>query len=214
MKEHSIKIETTAHYYSLGELNKDTKKIWIVCHGYGQLAKFFIQKFKSLQKEGIYIVAPEGFNKFYLKGFSGRVGASWMTKEKRNDEIIDHCMFLDQIIDELISEAHENCKLNVLGFSQGTATISRWSLKTKHHIDSLTLWGGKIANDFDFDAYNLKHPETKNFVVFGTEDVFYTSDAVREYKPELNKLNAEWLSYKGGHTIETESLNKINATIV
>lgn len=213
MKEHSIKIETTGHYYSLGELNKDTKEIWIVCHGYGQLAKFFIQKFKSLQKDGVYIVAPEGFNKFYLKGFSGRVGASWMTKEKRDDEIVDHCKFLEQITDELIGEAHEECKLNILGFSQGTATTSRWSLKTKHHFKSLTLWGGKIANDFDFEAYNLKHPETKNFVVFGTEDDFYTSDIVSEYKPELAKLNAEWLSYKGGHTIESETLNKIKATI-
>jgi len=213
MKEHSIKIETTAHYYSLGELNKDTKEIWIVCHGYGQLAKFFIQKFKALQKEGVYIVAPEGFNKFYLKGFSGRVGASWMTKEKREYEIVDHCKFLEQITDEFINQAHKNCKLNILGFSQGTATTSRWSLKTKHHFNSLTLWGGKIVNDFDFEIYNLKHSHTKNFVVFGTEDDFYTSDVVSEYKPELEKLNAKWLSYNGGHTIETETLNKIKATV-
>ena len=78
--EHSIKVENTAHYVSLGELNRETKEIWIVCHGYGQLAKFFIRKFKILQKESVYIVAPQGFHKFYLKGFSGRVGASWMTK--------------------------------------------------------------------------------------------------------------------------------------
>jgi len=213
MNEHSIKIKTTAHYYSLGELNKDTKEIWLVCHGYGQLAKFFLQKFKSLQEDGVYIIAPEGFNKFYLKGFSGRVGASWMTKEKRDDEIIDHCKFLEQITAEFINQAHENCKLNVLGFSQGTATISRWSLKTNHQFNSLTFWGGKIANDFDFVCYNLKHPKTKNFVVFGTEDDFYTSDIVNEYKPELYKLNAKWLRYNGGHTIETETLNKIKNSI-
>ena len=209
MEEHSLKVETTAHYYSLGELNENTKEIWLVCHGYGQLAKFFIQKFKCLQKDGVYIVAPEGFNKFYLKGFSGRVGASWMTKEKREDEIVDHCKFLEQITDTLLSNAATNCKLNILGFSQGTATVSRWSFKTKHPFKSLVFWGGKIANDFNFEAFKSKHPQTKNFVVFGTEDEFYTTDAVNKYKPELAKLNAEWLSYNGGHTIETGTLNKI-----
>ena len=73
MKEHSIKIEKTAHYYSIGELNKQTNELWIVCHGYGQLASFFIDKFKELNKDNRYIVAPEGLNKFYLHGFDGRV---------------------------------------------------------------------------------------------------------------------------------------------
>ena len=44
VNEHYIKVENTAHYVSLGELNRGTKEIWIVCHGYGQLAKFFIRK--------------------------------------------------------------------------------------------------------------------------------------------------------------------------
>ena len=87
MTEHKIKVETTAHYYSIGELNNNTSDIWIVCHGYGQLASFFIRKFQDLDAPNRFIIAPEGFNKFYLNGYSGRVGASWMTKENREDEI-------------------------------------------------------------------------------------------------------------------------------
>jgi len=173
VNEHSIKVENTAHYVSLGELNKGTKEIWIVCHGYGQLAKFFIRKFKILQKEGVHIVAPQGFHKFYLKGFSGRVGASWMTKENRGDEITDHCNFLEQLTGNLINSASKNCKINVLGFSQGAATISRWSLKTKHSLNTFVLWAGKIASDFDFDKYKSKHPNTNNYIVFGIKDQFY-----------------------------------------
>lgn len=209
MEEHSLKIETTAHYYSLGELNENTKEIWLVCHGYGQLAKFFLQKFKALQKRGVYIIAPEGFNKFYLKGFSGRVGASWMTKEKRVDEIIDHCNFLEQVTDQILSIASKECKLNILGFSQGTATISRWSLKTKHQFNSLTLWAGKLANDFNCDAYNLKHSNTQNFMVFGNEDEFYPKNFTELYKVDLTTFNAKWLSYKGGHQIDPTTLVKI-----
>lgn len=209
MREHSIKIETTAHYYTLGELNEKTHEIWVLCHGYGQLAKFFIQKFKSIEKEGVYIIAPEGFNKFYLKGFSGRVGASWMTKENRGDEIVDHCSFLELVTDKLLKEAATDCKINVLGFSQGTATVSRWSLVTKHPFNSLILWAGKIANDFNFEAYNFKHPKTQNYIVFGNDDEFYTAESVLEYKKELKNFDAEWIQYTGGHTIEQDTLERI-----
>ena len=206
MKEHSIKIEKTAHYYSIGELNKQTNELWIVCHGYGQLASFFIDKFQCLKKTNRYIVAPEGFNKFYLKGYSGRVGASWMTKEKRLDEINDYCIFLEQLTNHLKNQAHPKCKIRILGFSQGTATVSRWLLRTKHSIETLILWGGKIANDFNFERYKQQHPNIQNFVVFGSEDEFYTIENVNDYRKELSLLKAEWISYKGGHTIDTEIL--------
>ena len=206
MNEHKIKIEKTAHYYSIGELNEQTDEIWIACHGYGQLASFFIKKFQEIKAPNRYIVAPEALNKFYLKGFSGRVGANWMTKEKRLDEINDYCNFLEQLTDELKNQAHHKCKIRVLGFSQGTATVSRWLLKTKHTIETLILWGGKIANDFNFQDYNKKHSKTQNFVVFGTEDKFYTTKIANEYRKELNLLNVEWINYEGGHTIDTETL--------
>ena len=209
MNQHTLKVETTAHYYTLGELNQHTNEIWIVCHGYGQLASFFIRKFQDLKAPNRHIVAPEGFNKFYLKGFSGRVGASWMTKENRKEEIEDHCAFLEQLTASLISKASKNCRITLVGFSQGTATVSRWLLRTRYTINALILWGGKIANDFDFECYNRKHSETKNFVVFGTEDEFYSVGSVNEYKKELSELNAEWISYKGGHTIESSTLTLI-----
>lgn len=210
VNEHSIKVENTAHYVSLGELNKGTKEIWIVCHGYGQLAKFFIRKFKILQKESVYIVAPQGFHKFYLKGFSGRVGASWMTKENRDDEITDHCNFLEQLTGNLINSASKNCKINVLGFSQGAATISRWCLQTKHTINTFVLWAGKIASDFDFDKYKSKHPNTNNYIVFGTRDQFYPVKTRIEYKTEMKELDAAWISYDGDHSIHSDTLHTIN----
>ena len=210
MNKHSIKIAKTAHYYTIGELNEQTNEIWIVCHGYGQLASFFIKKFQKLEKPNRYIVAPEGINKFYLKGFNGRVGASWMTKEKRLDEINDHCNYLEQLTDHLTDQAHHTCRIKVLGFSQGTATVSRWLLRTKHTIETLILWGGRIANDFNFELYNQKHPNTQNFLVFGTEDEFYTIENVDEYRKGISLLNAEWISYKGGHTIDIETLKLLD----
>ena len=206
MREHSIKIEKTAYYYSIGELNNKTNEIWIACHGYGQLAKYFIKKFECIEKQNRFILAPEGLNKFYIDGYSGRVGANWMTKEQRLDEIDDYCLYIEQLTDLIKKQAHQKCKIKIIGFSQGTATVSRWILKTKYNIDTLILWGGKIAFDFNFSLYKEKHSETRNYVVFGTEDEFYSQEDIHSYRKELNNFKTKWISYIGGHTIDAKTL--------
>ena len=61
-----FKIERTAHVYSLGELSEETTDVWIVFHGYGQLASRIIKKFNHLELDNAYILAPEGISKFYF----------------------------------------------------------------------------------------------------------------------------------------------------
>ena len=209
MESHSIYTEQTAHYYSFGKLGSKTKELWIVCHGYGQLASFFIQKFKHLNKNDRYIVAPEGLNRFYIEGFEGRVGANWMTKEKRLDEINDYCKFIEKLTNNIMTKAHYKCKIITLGFSQGTTTISRWLLKTKFKIDSVILWGGKIGNDFDYEIYNKKHQDTKNYIVFGIKDEFYSKEMINNYKKKVYLSNVKWIIYSGGHSIHKETLGEI-----
>ena len=94
MKEQEIHIDYKARYCTLGDFNEATRKIWFVLHGYGQLARFFIRKFKTLSDEGVYVIAPEGLSKFYLEDVTtraqsgnSRVGAAWMTSENRLADI-------------------------------------------------------------------------------------------------------------------------------
>ena len=42
-KELLFKVERSARVWTHGELTKQTKRIWIVAHGYGQLSKYFIK---------------------------------------------------------------------------------------------------------------------------------------------------------------------------
>ena len=93
IREHQISIKKTAKVYTLGNITT-AKHVIVVLHGYGQLAKYFINKFKPLVDDDYYIIAPEGLSKFYLNGHSGRVGASWMTKEDRQIEINDQIEYL------------------------------------------------------------------------------------------------------------------------
>ena len=117
--DHTLKISKTAHY-SIAEpaLFDEHNKIWMVFHGYGQLAKYFIKKFDCLVTAGDVVVALEGLSRAYINGFTGRVGASWMTKEDRLIEIEDYQAYISQIHSAVL-ERFGNQKVTVLGFSSG-----------------------------------------------------------------------------------------------
>ncbi|MBK6951958.1 MAG: hypothetical protein IPH24_07885 [Crocinitomicaceae bacterium] len=98
--EHKLVISNTARYFSHG--NPQAKNLVVVLHGYGQLASYFIQKFEFLDPENYYVIAPEGLHRFYLNGTSGRVGASWMTKENREDDITNYLLYLNALLEKII----------------------------------------------------------------------------------------------------------------
>ena len=45
---HSIRVRRTARYYTLGPTHGFPRELWIVCHGYGQLAGKFLRQFAPL----------------------------------------------------------------------------------------------------------------------------------------------------------------------
>jgi hypothetical protein len=90
MVKKNIIVTKTARYFISGEPSESIEQVWFVCHGYAQLANYFIRNFEILNDGKNLIIAPEGLNRFYWKGFSDRVVASWMTKEDREDDIKDY----------------------------------------------------------------------------------------------------------------------------
>lgn len=91
-EEHHLTVERTARYWTLGEA-ESAEEVWVVLHGYKQLARRFIRRFKPLDNGRRLIVAPEGLSRFYVSPSEGRhgvasvVGATWMTREDRRAEI-------------------------------------------------------------------------------------------------------------------------------
>lgn len=145
--DHSIAVTRTARYFTLGEMNEHTKRVWFVLHGYGQLAEYFIRKFETIQNHGTLIVAPEALSRFYQDHESGRVGASWMTREDRLSEIDDYVAYLESVQREIFKDfSSQNIHITILGFSQGTATACRWVNQSELKCDRLILWGGYFAN--------------------------------------------------------------------
>ena len=150
MHKKEITTAKTARYFILGEPNAEVDEVWIVCHGYAQLANYFLKKFECIQKPNRLIIAPEGLHRFYWNGFSGRVVASWMTKEDRLDDIKDYNQFLDNVVEDIKSITEKEFELNVLGFSQGAATVCRWISHTRNKINKAILWGSVFPEDINY----------------------------------------------------------------
>jgi len=197
-----ITVNKTAFYHTLGDV-KTAKTIWFVLHGYGYLAEFFIKKFEPILNENTAVIAPEALSKFYLNGvgYDGRLGASWMTKDNREAEIEDYINYLNQLYKAIIKENKDsNLKINVVGFSQGGATASRWIANQKSRCDNFILWASNFPEDLDLTLLSKK---SNTFVLFGDDDKFINEKQINDYEHFLNasKIDCQLIKFKGKHDI-------------
>ncbi len=206
-----VSFKHTGRYAVLGSLNTSTKTVLIAFHGQGQLAKYYIQKFKGLQKLGITVIAPEGLHNYYLQGFSGRVGALWMTSENRLMAIENYLSFLNSVYNEVILKTSDAVKIHILGFSQGTATASRWVENTTFNFERLILWGGTLPPDLDKNLMNNRMQDKLLLQVIGENDPFIDLEKIEELKllVENYGLAAKYIFYNGAHDIDSSVFLKL-----
>jgi predicted esterase len=176
----------------------------IALHGYGQLAKFFLRKFQGLQSKG-RVVAPEGPHRFYLQGSSGRVGASWMTKEARELDIQDNLVGLNALLSEL-QKSYSPKKITLLGFSQGAATAARWYQQNPSAFNELILWAAVFPPDIDAGSFPTKKP--LHFVL-GTQDEYYQGEAAQQLLRHYQSMGFKVHTYAGKHDIDGEVLKRL-----
>src|SRR6266550_3439645 len=132
VSEHHLSVARTARYYTLGE--PGATEVWFVCHGYGQLAGRFLRRFEPIADGSRLVVAPEGLNRFYVGSGEHRdqpVGATWMTREDRLNEIADYVKYLDAVYADVFGGKPTAARVRALGFSQGAATASRWVARAR-----------------------------------------------------------------------------------
>lgn len=202
MEQHLTSTKTF-RYFTYGDIDKATKLIFVL-HGYGQLAEFFIRKFHFLEEDYL-IVAPEGMHRFYLKGASGRVGASWMTKEDRNSDINDNQSYLDKLYDT-ITNIKDFDSITLLGFSQGGATAARWFNTTNRKIDAFISW----ASVYPPDLMVEKNTSSKNnYFAIGKKDEYFTEDTINKEVKFYESMNFKTFTFEGTHNIDPATLNKI-----
>lgn len=195
----------TSRYYTLKNSEIPIDTVLFVLHGYGMSAAKFLEEFKAVLEPGMMIVAPEGLSRYYRKGHSGDVVASWMTKDDREHEITDYVKYLDGVYNRVVE--NENVKSVVLGFSQGASTASRWTVLGNCHHQALLIWAGEFAPEITQDIDN------KMIVwnICGDQDEFIDLNRHKQQTNRLRDLNftTHEVVFNGRHQVDTGTVKSI-----
>lgn len=203
--EHSHLVPRTARSFVVGG-TRDLDECWFVLHGYAELAREFLAPFVPLATERRRIVAPEGLSRFYRRSTHGDVGASWMTKVAREDEIADHVRQLEQVRHDAL-HAHQAAKTKLLGFSQGVATVCRWYAKAEFEAERIVLWGGGVPPDLEQCEYE-RLAGSDLIVVIGNDDRYLREEVVKRELARMAEkgLKPTLVRFDGGHEIDPQTL--------
>ena len=217
--EHHLTVQRTARYCTLGASPASASDVWIVCHGFAQLARAFIEEFRSIANAGRLIVAPEALNRFYMNreggraGASARVGATWMTREDRLAEIDDYVRYLDDVYREVAQrQSGVPVRVTALGFSQGTATVARWLVHGTAKLDRVVLWAGLLPPEIDpAGAHRDRLRLAEVVLVRGTSDEMLDAPQLRAQQEALAKagVRVTALEFDGGHRMDRDTLARL-----
>ena len=218
--EHHLTVKRTARYFTVGDISMPVNDLWIVCHGFAQLARAFIEEFRTIARPRRLIVAPEALNRFYLNRDGGRagprapVGATWMTREDRLAEIDDYVRYLDDLHREVVDRLGRDVQTTALGFSQGTATVSRWRTHGSARIDRLILWAGLLPPEIDpAGPARDRFASSDLHLVRGTRDELLNANQAVEQAERLTRagVRATILEFDGGHRMDRDTLARLGA---
>ncbi len=216
---HHIRVQRTARYYTLGgRPDVPPTSLWFVLHGYGQLAGDFIRYFADLAADDTLVVAPEALNRFYsvsadvAPSRNRPVGATWMTREDRESEVADYVEYLDGVFDAVNGGSMPpRARINVVGFSQGAATASRWLAHGRVPATRLILWGGLVPPDADLSRGPLSLRGVPLTFVLGSRDHYVSDVALEEDVARLARagITASVVRFEGGHALSRATLRQL-----
>jgi predicted esterase len=198
------------------------RDVWVVCHGYGQLAASLAEPLQAFVDSPRLIVLPEGLSRFYASPTVPHtketpVGATWMTREDRDAEIADIVTYLDALYNRILEllashgVARESVRVHAVGFSQGAPAAARWTARGTAVIDHLVFWGGEIPQDVNLRAVHERHPTLQCDLVRGESDPFITPKIATAQEAVLAASGVPYQvrSFKGGHTLNSGVLRDL-----
>lgn len=217
IKIENIETKRTARYATYGNLDEKTTDVWFVIHGYGQLVEFFIKKFTFLNPENNFVVAPEALSRHYLNGKDNKVGAVWMTKEDRENEVKDYVNYLQTLQNTLLGTGTHTYRIHILAFSQGCSTAWRWVNAGNTKADSLILWAGDFAHEIDYTKIPIRFPLMKILYVYGLQDEvlsdWQTYEVLEQKIKDMQFLLSKVISFEGKHELNQHILKEVETFV-
>ena len=205
---HRFVTPKTTRFAQIGDLSSQTKELVIALHGYGQLAADFAQSLLPLASPDRVIICPEALSRYYTNHRARVSGATWMTSEDRESEIMDYVTYLDGLTEEILEDVPDEIRTVVLGFSQGCHTASRWMGNGTYCPDRLILWGADPANDLSPEEWESLSEISEITLVVGSQDEYLPDDRLIKAEENLrdHQCTFSTVRYEGKHAIVRDVL--------
>ncbi len=226
---HRVTVARTARYATVGAEPAQAARLWIAFHGYGHRAADFIAPVASVVPGDTRVVAPEGLSRFYLEmprpdgGHLARTGASWLTRDDREDELRDALGMLQAVVARehaaITAARGAPPSLHVLGFSQGVAMSMRWVVQAAQNpalgrdarVHAHVLWAGGLAHDVPDAALRDAWQRTTLHAVWGSRDRFASEAARETARARFDAIGVvpQVHTFEGGHRLDAVLLGDL-----
>lgn len=210
-----LAVPRTARYCTLGAAPADTRHLWIALHGYAMLARSFARLLLPLGGPHCRVVVPEALSRFYLETErNGRhgdlVGATWLTREERDQDLADHLHYLDLLHAAECRALPPGAEVHLLGFSQGAVMAARWVSAGTMLPQHLVLWGIQPPQD-TMPGLADRMTGREVTLVAGDRDPFAPPGTLEELAAGLARhgVRARAERFDGGHSLSKELLRRL-----
>ncbi|MFN8652335.1 MAG: hypothetical protein U0133_10565 [Gemmatimonadales bacterium] len=210
-----LAVPRTARYCTLGAAPAEARHLWIALHGYAMLARSFAKLLLPLGGPHTRVVVPEALSRFYLETErNGRhgdlVGATWLTREERDQDLADHLRYLDLLLAAAQAGLAPGAEFHLLGFSQGAVMAARWVGAGAVVPQHLVLWGIQPPED-TLPALADRMAGREVTLVAGDRDPFAPPGTLEDLAASLARhgVRARVERFDGGHSLSKEVLRRL-----
>jgi predicted esterase len=149
MIERTIAVSTHGRYLVAPADTPDPAPLLVGFHGYGEAAETQLERLRSIPGSRAWLlVSVQGLHRFY-RGRSEEVVASWMTRQNREQAIIDNQSFVATVVDDVARQWRVAAPLVFAGFSQGVAMAFRAACSSPRPVTAVISLGGEVPPELD-----------------------------------------------------------------
>ena len=149
MIERTIGASTHGRYLVVPADTPEAAPLLVGFHGYAEAAEAQLERLRSISGSRAWLlVSVQGLHAFY-RGRSDEVVASWMTRQAREQAIIDNQAFVAGVVDEVSRQWRVAHTLVFAGFSQGVAMAFRAACSSPRAVSGLITLGGEVPPELD-----------------------------------------------------------------
>ena len=167
-------------------------------HGYAEDAATQLERIRAAPSANRWLIAAVmGLHRFYRRR-NGEVVASWMTRQDRDQMILDNVAYVSGVVEAISREWPLSRHVVFAGFSQGVGTAFRTACRIERPVDGLVAVGGDVPPELDRESLR-RIPRV--LIGRGDRDEQYTEEKCASDESRLFAagVHLEVCRFAGGH---------------